>query len=131
MIDLTDFEHAAGEADLAEVAAMLVACGRRRDAIAIVTGALEEDWDAPTAHLLARLRIEGGDRSEVFEAMKQLRMCVMSNPCDLDALQLLREGLRALGCAGNRSEIERDLRSIEARAMWLARGVGARAKAGD
>jgi len=111
----------AGEVSMDDVATMLIARGNRREAIALVESALDEDFDCATARLLARIRIESGVPGDALEAMSCLRACVLSDPRDFEALQLLREAALVAGRACDGKELARELRCFESRARWLVR----------
>src|SRR4051794_27755141 len=70
--------------EMEAVADMLVAAGRRREAIALV----EEASDCTALLLLARLHLEGETREGAKAAVDAITLWRMHSPADLEALAL-------------------------------------------
>lgn len=96
--------------DLAAAASLLIANGRRDEAIALVTEAADELADPRALVLLARLRLEERTMDAAESALNLLQLSRIRCPWNLDAIALMRDALSRLRRVGDRCALDRELR---------------------
>jgi len=96
--------------ELSVTADLLVAHGRRENAIALIASALGELPGHRGLVLLARIQIESGTKEGALAAVGTLKLCRCSNEWDLEAIVLLRDAFELLGRTSSAWRLDRAVR---------------------
>jgi len=99
--------------DVRSMAELLVAHGRRADAVTVVTEALEVIEDPRAQLLLARLHLETGTREGAEEAVGILGFWRCGRPSDPEGIALMR-------CALHRLDRRRDVARLDRDVSWTS-----------